>query len=66
MSSKTIYCVWFFPDFNTSKALTSDKEAFSFTQDHLESDFITPLSVDSPVMESTKGIRWYSYFVDIN
>jgi hypothetical protein len=55
-----------FADTNTSRALTSDIETSFFTQDLLESDLITSLSVGSPVMESTKGIRWYSYCVDIN
>ncbi|XP_060565991.1 uncharacterized protein LOC132725016 [Ruditapes philippinarum] len=41
-------------DTNTSRALTSDIETSSFTQDLLESDLITSLSVGSPVMESTK------------
>ncbi|XP_045203592.2 trichohyalin-like isoform X4 [Mercenaria mercenaria] len=41
-------------DTNTSRAVTSDVESSSFSQELSDSDLITSLSVGSPVMESTK------------
>lgn len=47
-----------FADTNTSR-VTSDVETSSFSQELIDSDIITSLSVGSPVMESTKGIKRY-------